>query len=145
MLKHDSSGNRSDHEHPFPRVTPRCVGNVRSASVIDQDVSRLLDMACAEQAAVVFHFDCGSDLAPDPSRLWVPEEPSDGVNPRAAILTAPVWDETANRLIPQGCCLAEDDASGQVKLTWRYGASKQSAMLSKDTYRRLLDSATIVE
>jgi hypothetical protein len=145
MLKHDPSGNRSDHEHAFPPAAPRCVGNVRSASVINQDVSRLLDMACAEQAAVVSHIGRGSDLARDPSRLWVLEEPSDGANPRAAILTVPVWDETADRLIPQGCCLAEDDASGQVKLTWRYGPSKQSALLSKDAYHRLLDSATIFE
>jgi hypothetical protein len=140
MLKHDSSGNRSG-----PAAPPRCVGNVRSTSVIDQDVSRLLDMACAEHAAVVSRIDRGSDLACYPSRLWVPEEPSDAVNSRAAILTAPVWDESADRLIPQGCCLAEDDASGQVKLTWRCGSRRQSALLSRDTYHRLLESAMIAE
>ena len=145
MLKHDTTITFDDPPSGFEAATPRCVGNIRSTAAIDQDVSRLLDLACAEQAAVVSHKDRYADFAHDPSRLWVPDEPSVAANPHAAILTAPVWDEAADRLIPQGCCLVEDDVDHQVKLTWRYGPNRHTALLSKDTYQRLLDSGTIVE
>lgn len=145
MSKHDTTVTFADPATPFEPVAPRCVGNIRSSAVIDQDVSRLLDLACAEQAALVSHTGRYAESPQDPSRLWVPVEPSDATHPHAAILRAPVWDETADRLIPQGCCLVQDDAEEQVKLTWRYGPNRHTALLSKDTYQRLLDSGTIVE
>ncbi|NYE23700.1 hypothetical protein [Pigmentiphaga litoralis] len=145
MLKLDTTIALADPVGSFDGAAPRCVGNIRSTAAIDQDVSRLLDLACAEQAAVVSHKDRYADFAHDPSRLWLPDEPSVAANPHAAILTAPVWDEAADRLIPQGCCLVEDDPDHQVKLTWRYGPNRHTALLSKDTYQRLLDSGTIVE
>jgi len=150
MLKQDMPVTFSNPESSFdPAVTggdvARCVGNIRSTGVIDQDVSRLLDLACAEQAAVVSHAARHASHGQDPSRLWMPEARSDALNPRAAILTAPIWDDTEERLIPQGCCLVEDSTDGQIKLTWRYGPNRLSALVAQDSYQRLLDSGTIVE
>ena len=145
MLKPDTAGASAGPASSSDVMAPRCVGNVRGAAAIDQNVSRLLNLACAEQAKVTSTARRSSDYAHDPSRLWLPDEPSTAVNPRAAILTAPVWDEAADRLIPQGCCLVEEEGEHQVKLTWRYGPKRHSALLSMTAYKHLLDIGSITE
>lgn len=145
MLRPDTAGASAVPVTPFEVMAPRCVGKVRGAAAIDQDVSRLLDLACAEQAKVTSTARHASDYAHDPTRLWLPDEPSTAVNPRAAILTAPVWDEAADRLIPQGCCLVQDKGEHQVKLTWRNGSNQHSALLSITAYKHLLDIGSITE
>ncbi|WP_420224355.1 hypothetical protein [Pigmentiphaga litoralis] len=145
MLRPDTAGASAVPVTPSEVMAPRCVGKVRGAAAIDQDVSRLLDLACAEQAKVTSTARNASDYAHDPTRLWLPDEPSTAVNPRAAILTAPVWDEAADRLIPQGCCLVQDKGEHQVKLTWRKGSNRHSALFSITAYKHLLDIGSITE